>query len=88
MKALDKIKEILDANISEGDLMFSTPHFYNKPDSNPRCEHHSGGDNWCSDVCACFMSSGAFELLRYIDSDDLRGWNNQCDNKVVAWMEL
>lgn len=68
--------------------MFNNPHYYRKADEKPMCDHSSGGGNWYSDVCVCFMSDGTFELNRFIDSDDFYGWNNQSDLKVVAWMEV
>lgn len=88
MSAIDKIKTILDADLSDEGLMFSTPHYYNKTEVKPKCEHHSGGDDWHSDVCVCFMTDGTFELNRYIDSEDFDGWNSQSGLDVVAWMEL
>mgnify|MGYP003659673422 FL=1 len=68
--------------------MFKLPHYYNKPENKPECEKSAGGDNWYSDDCLCFMSNGTYELLKYLDFEDGERWNNQCDNTVVAWMEI
>jgi len=69
--------------------MFNEPHFYKNPEEKPRCHHHTGGDDWYSDACVCFMSDGTFELNRFIDSDDFKGWNSISDHlTVVAWMDL
>ena len=70
-------------------MFFQTPHYWKRPEASPICDHHSGGDDYYSDVCVCFMSDGTFELNRYIDSDDLQGWNSTSDHlTVTAWMEL
>jgi len=71
--------------------MDNEAHYYKPDNMFPDCDHFSGGKSWYSDICACFMSDGTFELCRYLmDEDDSSKDNWNCSNKlsVVAWMGL
>ena len=66
-------------------------HFYKPNNMFPDCDHHSGDGYYYSDVCACYMDDGSFELCRYMINEDDSSkdkWTCSVPVSVEMWMQL